>query len=78
MNPQPPISEPAAPAGFLGSRWALALGSALLAAFAITAGARWMHDSQARGAETVIQLPVPNVSPTPRQELTAPDPGDNP
>jgi hypothetical protein len=71
--------DPVSPSILDGGRWATALGAALLVIFAAAVAFRWLEPLQPRnGGEEVIQQPVPDTTPSPRQEPTAPDPGDNP
>ena len=68
-------------ATFFGRRWAMAMGTVLLAGFALITAARWLETlSSPAGPETVIQQPVPaEVFPSAtRSDTTAPDPGDSP
>lgn len=58
------------------SRAFLLLAGALLAAVGASAAVRWAGSAQA--LEEIIQTPVPHVTPSLREEPTAPDPGDNP
>ncbi len=78
------VGDPAdgsASSAFFGRRWALALGSVLLAGFALITAARWLEAlSSPAGPETVIQQPVPadGFPSATRSDTTAPDPGDSP
>ncbi len=62
-----------------GARWALAFGAALVVALASLTAVRWLGPPAA-SAEQIVQIPVavPTTTPTPRPEVLAPDPGDNP
>ena len=77
-----PAGAPDTSPGFFGRRWALGLGTVLLAGLALVTLARWQEGTAmgGRGPETVVQRPVPS-EPFPsatRSDTTAPDPGDNP
>ncbi len=62
-----------------GGRWAGALGGAMLLLMAGVTLLRWTGDG-ASALEKAVQQPIPPdaLISSPRSDLTAPDPGDNP
>ncbi len=75
----PPGSLAATAPAIYGQRAAQILGALMVAALALAASLRWTGDTSST-LETVVQQPLPAdaTASSPRADLTAPDPGDEP